>query len=172
MVFFSGRDTSRGQARVSVRYAVLIVLSVACAGAAAVWYWSANRDSWPDPYEGFTHSRPEHGYWRQLKSGEESADGLIGELHLHDDGFSVTWAPIETYKDYWGTYALDEQNRQVVFKIESGNHIPTDFRDTGTLTLKSPDRLLLEGVWLGSLGPNKRVQRGRTLFQRFAPRKE
>lgn len=142
------------------------------AGLAAALYLGcrgSKQSGWPDPYAGFTHSKPEHGYWKQISAGGQPPDKCIEELHLHDRGFSVTWSPFETYKDYWGTYRLKAEDGAVVFVAESGNYIPADFSGAGRLVLESPDRLRLEGVWLGSASTGAVKRMPVLLFARFEP---
>lgn len=49
------------------------------------------------------------------------------ELVLNKDGtFNFTVMPFETYKDYWGTFSVDETKHIINFKIEGGNNVPKD----------------------------------------------
>ena len=49
---------------------------------------------------------PEVGNWKE--SGGGSENGYIGELQFFSEGkFSVTYTPVESYRDYWGSYEWD-----------------------------------------------------------------
>jgi hypothetical protein len=96
------------------------------------------------------------GIWEQraeiaCKTGEvRTAKRPIRELEFYADGtFSVTWAPFETYIDYWGTYSYDRKKGKIKFTVEGGNHIPSGIDGEGILKLKDGD-LILKEVWLGA----------------------
>jgi hypothetical protein len=99
---------------------------------------------------------PHVGYWREIaqlsceNGSEVIPDALIGELLFQANGtFSVTWAPFEVYRDYWGTYTFDHQTSILELVIESGNHIPENVDLNGQLQVDENGRLLLENMWLG-----------------------
>jgi hypothetical protein len=81
---------------------------------------------------------------------EVAPDRPIQELKFFADGrVSVTWAPFETYVDYWGTYTLFEDG-SVELSMTGGNYTPDDFDGTGRFTIDEEGHLVLENVWLGS----------------------
>lgn len=131
---------------------LLLILVGVTTISAAIWFVAKEDDGWPDPREGYTHSKPEHGYWRQVVTGTQSKTEIIQELHLHDEGFSVTWHPFEYYKDYWGTYKFSENDQTIVFTVDTElfNYIPADINNSGKLVMEAPDRIRFEGVWFGS----------------------
>ncbi|NRB38119.1 MAG: hypothetical protein HRU20_06575 [Pseudomonadales bacterium] len=50
--------------------------------------------------------------------------------------FTLTYTPFETYVDYWGSYAFDEESQAISFVADAGNYIPEDIQlDNGTYTL-------------------------------------
>lgn len=114
----------------------------------------------PKPYEGYTHSSAEHGYWREITETKSR----IGELHLHAGGMSVTYEPFETYKDYWGSYSLDAHRRRISLDVDSGNQLPSFDTASGEYSL-SDDTLEIRGVSLDSRRPDVSVFR----FSRFHP---
>lgn len=66
------------------------------------------------------------GRWSQ-REGECMGAEPLRELVFNGDGtFTVTWAPFEVYKDYWGTYTFDAETGRLVLVPEGGNHVPTD----------------------------------------------
>lgn len=75
----------------------------------------------------------------------------IQELVIWADGtFSVTWHPLETYRDYWGTYSYDMRKGKIKFTAEAGDNIPPDLDGEGYFTLTKKGELILKGIWLGS----------------------
>ncbi|XAM01319.1 hypothetical protein OT109_07980 [Phycisphaeraceae bacterium D3-23] len=152
-----------------VLLAYLVVLNVGCGSSNSSSGSATGTNSFPDPYAGYQHESPEHGYWHHVRNADAPEDAYIGELHLHKDGFSVTWHPFETYKDYWGTYTFNDATAEVVFSIDNGNHVPSDFQGSGRLILDSPDRLRLVGVWLGSPRSGSVAIESEVVFERFHP---
>ena len=75
----------------------------------------------------------------------------IKELEFAADGrFSVTWAPFETYRDYWGSYAFDPKRGSLSFQVTGGNHVPVDLHLVGTARLSDTMHILtLSGLSLG-----------------------
>jgi hypothetical protein len=118
----------------------------------------------PDPYAGFNHTEPEHGYWREVSTSADS----IGELHLHSQGFAVTFQPFETYKDYWGTYSYDVNRRQIRFEVD-GENKPIGFeKASATLSLQDENKLEISGVVLDP----RRPAASSFTFVRFHPGKD
>lgn len=83
----------------------------------------------------------------------------IRELAFYADGtFSVTFVPLETRIDYWGTYIYDRKKGRIKFTAseEAGNDPPA-IDGEGRLQLKDGD-LIIKGVWLG---PGDQEHRGK-----------
>jgi hypothetical protein len=99
-------------------------------------------------------ANPVAGVWHEAgpakcKGGPAAAD-TISEFDISaDGGFSVTWHPFETYRDYWGHYTLDAPAGTIRLVMEEGNFTPKDFQGTGRFSIEKSGRLRLEGVWLG-----------------------
>jgi len=96
------------------------------------------------------------GVWHEdvqfdCAGGEVTPEERIGELRFKADGtFSVTWAPFEIYRDYWGAYAVDPATGGIILTVEGGNHAPEDLDGEGTMRFDESGRLVLDGVWLGT----------------------
>lgn len=76
----------------------------------------------------------------------------IRELAFYADGtYSVTWIPIETMIDYWGTYTYDRRKGRIQFTVSEGSGyvLPAGIDGEGSIELKEGD-LILKGIWLGS----------------------
>ena len=74
----------------------------------------------------------------------------INEIILYGNGtFTVTWAPFETYVDYWGDYTFDLDAGTFSMVIRNGNFIPDDFDGEGRFHLEG-EQLILESIWLGT----------------------
>lgn len=127
---------------------------------ACVMLCDCSSNQLPKPYEGYTHSITEHGYWREATDNKPR----IGELHLHSKGISVTYEPFETYKDYWGIYVLSANHEKVSLDVDGGNRLPTFDKASGEFSL-SGDFLEIRGVSLDSRRPDVKVFR----FIRFNP---
>ncbi|BDS07333.1 hypothetical protein NT6N_23730 [Oceaniferula spumae] len=119
------------------------------------------RDSWPDPYAGYKHKLIEHGYWRELSSDEIA----IRELHLHTEGYSITYVPFEYKKDYWGGYEWDADSNKLKLTVENGNEIPKNLDGVGTMRIDDRGDLVIEGVNLDGRRPRKKSFR----FMRIHP---
>lgn len=76
----------------------------------------------------------------------------VRELRFRREGhFSVTWAPFETYEDYWGDYVHDPETGRMTLTVTGGNHLPGGgARLGGTVELKPDEgRLVMDGFYLG-----------------------
>ena len=83
----------------------------------------------------------------------------IEELVINADGtFTVTWFPFETYKDYWGTYAFDQERGTLEMTIEFGNYVPDDVDGSGRFSFDERGFLVLTDIWLGT-GPQATGER-------------
>jgi hypothetical protein len=79
-----------------------------------------------------------------------TTNASIRELAIKAGGkFGVTWAPFETYVDYWGEWVWDTKTRALHLTIAGGNYTPADFDGDGTSTIEGK-ALVLRDVWLGS----------------------
>ena len=118
-----------------------------------------SNNRFPDPYAGFVHASPEHGYWKEVANDKQ----LVGELHFHTKGFSITYNPFETYKDYWGSYSIDESQAEIRITVDSGNKIPEFPKAIGIFQQKGKNEILISGIALDSRRPGKKQFR----FERF-----
>lgn len=117
-------------------------------------------------------ANPLVGRWHevaQLGCGGKAAPSEfepIAELELGAaGGFSVTWHPFESYRDYWGSYQVDAAKRTVKLKIEGGNYTPSDFQGDGKFVREGP-KLKLFDLWLGgSRGFSRRPACGHVFEQ-------
>jgi hypothetical protein len=90
------------------------------------------------------------GRWSQKEvTGCEPGDP-VRELEFNPENrFSVTFAPIETYKDYWGSYSFDPATGDIRFQVAGGNFIPAGVDLEGKAELVD-GRLTLRDVFFGS----------------------
>lgn len=99
------------------------------------------------------YSRSENplvGYWHQTARPDCSPHSRINELVFYGDGgFSVTWQPFESYKDYWGEYAYDAGTGTLFLTPEGGNYIPDDVTP-GKIDIDGETLRLGEGFSFGS----------------------
>jgi len=96
------------------------------------------------------------GTWKEVaqfacdSGAEEIPEQIIEELRFQaDGGFSVTWAPIEVYKDYWGTCTYVTGESTIDLAVSGGNYVPDDLDGRGSFQLDEQGRLILSDVWLG-----------------------
>jgi hypothetical protein len=115
----------------------------------------------PDPYAGYKHTSVEHGYWREITNDKQ----YIGELHFHAKGFSVTYNPFETYKDYWGSYTLNEKN-EIGFTVDSGNQLPAFTNASGKVEKADGDEISISGISMDS----RRLSKVDFHFKRIIPK--
>jgi hypothetical protein len=112
------------------------------------------------------------GRWREVAqfgcgSGAQVVPtSPIGELDFRKrDLFFVTWAPFESYHDYWGRYTVDPSTGSITFRLEGGNYLPPDLDLSGSLTLDG-DELVLRDLWLGRWSRGEAVTRCGHRFRR------
>ena len=88
-------------------------------------------------------------YSQKSVTGCEIAEP-VRELEFNPNGgFSVTFLPFETYKDYWGGYTFDPATGHIRMNVTGGNFVPPDLDLEGEAELAS-GRLTLRNVFLGS----------------------
>lgn len=102
------------------------------------------------------------GTWHQDES-ECAGAAPVRELIFSGDGrYSVTWAPFETYKDYWGAWRYDARSRMLTLTVDGGNRIPSDVAGSGEV--RADDRQLTLGAI--SLGSPREGERCMAPFRR------
>ncbi len=93
---------------------------------------------------------------------QQAAEGCehlepVRELSFGPERFSVTFAPFESYKDYWGTYSFDPATEALRLTVVGGNSVPPGLDLEGTARLEN-GQIVLEGMFLGDL--HRRVPPG------------
>lgn len=79
-----------------------------------------------------------------------SAPEPVRELEFRpENGFSVTFVPFETYRDYWGSYAWDPDTGRIRLTVVGGNFVPGNLDLEGEAELKD-GQLRLKDLFLGS----------------------
>ncbi|KCZ57110.1 hypothetical protein [Hyphomonas chukchiensis] len=109
------------------------------------------------------------GTWRQRAEDCPQAEPVREFVFQAEGQFSVTWAPFESYQDYWGTYAFDPESERLVLQVEAGNHIPSDTELAGKVDLAG-DVLDLGELFLGT-PPALLRPACRAPFHRFGTRR-
>lgn len=98
------------------------------------------------------------GYWRQEAvscPNDAKPNEPLRELHFDDQGgYSVTFTPFETYKDYWGKAAFDAKAGTLSFAIEDGNFEPANAILQGQARIETDGRLVLNGFFFGDSFPH------------------
>ncbi len=92
---------------------------------------------------------------RRGQAAAEGCDGLapIGELiFTTGGGFSVTFNPFETYKDYWGSYRLDPATGALSMTVTGDNYRPSGLDLEGKARFTEDGKLVLEDMFLGQPG--------------------
>lgn len=90
------------------------------------------------------------GRWSQRSLEGCSAAEPVRELEFRpENGFSVTFLPFETYKDYWGSYAWDPDTGRLRLTVVGGNFVPGNLDLEGAAELAG-GRLRLTHLFLGS----------------------
>lgn len=97
-------------------------------------------------------------------TGCESADP-VRELEFNaEGGFSVTFNPFESYRDYWGSYTYDEATRVLTMRVKGGNFVPPKLDLEGRAYLDPEGRLVVEDVHFGGRGFTPAGQACRYVF--------
>jgi hypothetical protein len=104
------------------------------------------------------------GKWAQVR---DACNGhAIGEVIFRPDGsFAVTWAPFETYVDYWGTYRFDAGTGDLTLAPDGGNFVPADVAGGHALIALAGDTFRFTQ---GSFGTNPTFAPCDAPFRRFA----
>jgi len=93
------------------------------------------------------------GFWSQKSvecTGDRQPIEPVRELHFDDKGgYSVTFIPFETYKDYWGDFTLNAATGDLAMTYEGGNRGGADLDLSGKARLEPGGDLVLEDVYLG-----------------------
>src|ERR1700756_2565489 len=66
------------------------------------------------------------GTWAQAEAECAGAQPVRELIFTADGRYSVTWAPFETYKDYWGAWRYDAATRVLTLSVDGGNYQPSD----------------------------------------------
>ncbi|HEY0111685.1 MAG TPA: hypothetical protein VGB59_00890 [Allosphingosinicella sp.] len=88
-------------------------------------------------------------YSQQALAGCQVQDPVRELEFTPGNGFSVTFMPFETYKDYWGTYSFDPATRRILLTVKGGNFTPPGLDLDGEAEL-SGGKLVLKDLYLGS----------------------
>ena len=81
-------------------------------------------------------------------TGETPAEP-VRELDIKDTGdFSITYAPFESYRDFWGTTDIDMAAGKLAFAITGGNRVPSGAKLSGKASLTADGKLVLDGFFL------------------------
>lgn len=81
-------------------------------------------------------------------------------------GFSVTYLPFETYRDYWGQARFDATLGKLDLTVTGENFTPRDPILSGPVRLDAEGRLILDGFNLGEREPTRRPGPCRYVFAR------
>lgn len=109
------------------------------------------------------------GFWRQVdvtcpQGGTPSEP--VRELEFTAlGGFSVTFQPFETYRDYWGKITFDAGGGMLSLEVEDGNYRPSGAILSGRATLEG-SRLTLDGFNLGDRAATRPVTPCRYVFEK------
>ena len=110
------------------------------------------------------------GRWRQTAvdcpAGASPRDA-VQELEFDSlGGYSVTYLPFETYKDYWGGARFDAAGSRLTLTVDQGNRRPVGAVLEGGARIDGDGRLILDGFHLGPQNPQGPSNRCRYVFSR------
>ena len=89
------------------------------------------------------------GTWHQFEADCPGAEPVRELIFKADGHYSVTWAPFETYKDYWGAWRYDAATRVLTLSVEGGNYQPSDRVLSGEVSADA-HQLSLGAISLGA----------------------
>jgi hypothetical protein len=87
----------------------------------------------------------------------------VGELKFRADAFSVTFAPFESYRDYWGNFRFDPATGALHMTVTGGNRVPAGLDLEGRAVLEN-GHLVLEDMFLGNDDNRPREEPCRYVF--------
>jgi len=94
-------------------------------------------------------ANPLIGSWREQATGDDTINGLS---FTADGQFSVTVTPFESYKDYYGTYTIDPENRILSLTIKGGNKKPEDINiDKISYYFTKEGHIVLKNCYFGTI---------------------
>ena len=116
---------------------------------------ASNMEQYANNYE----NNSLYGAWNEIGSK------AINELVLQEDGkFNFTAYPFEVYKDYWGTYSVDQKRHLLNFTIEGGNNVPKDAKlHNVEYAFDKSGHLILKNYYYGTVAKENRY----SLFHTF-----
>jgi hypothetical protein len=91
------------------------------------------------------------GMWKQESVSCEGETPVepVRELDLNDlGGFSVTYVPFESYRDFWGDAVFDAKAGTLSLKTTGGNRVPSGAKLSGRAKLTAEGKLELDGFLL------------------------
>jgi hypothetical protein len=91
------------------------------------------------------------GMWRQesVSCTGETPSEPVRELDIKDNGeFSITYAPFESYRDFWGAADADMTAGTLALTITGGNRVPAGVKLSGKASLTPDGKLTLDGFFL------------------------
>ncbi len=91
------------------------------------------------------------GRWGQesITCTGETPQQPIRELIFKDTGdYSITYAPFESYTDYWGKAAADFAAGTLALTVEDGNSTPAGGKLSGKMSMTADNKLILDGFFL------------------------
>lgn len=91
------------------------------------------------------------GMWHQesVSCTGETPTEPVREFDISDrDGFSITYAPFESYKDFWGDVAFDAKAGTLGMTIKDGNRVPSGAKLSGKASMTPEGKLVLDGFFL------------------------
>jgi hypothetical protein len=89
------------------------------------------------------------GTWHQAEA-ECAGAAPVRELIFEAGGrYSVTWAPFEIYKDYWGAWRYNARTHVLTLTVDGGNYQPADRVLSGEVSADAHE-LTLGALSLGS----------------------
>lgn len=91
------------------------------------------------------------GMWHQesIACTGETPQEPVREFDLSDRGdFSITYAPFESYRDFWGKADFNSATGTLAMTTTGGNRVPSDAKLSGKASLTPEGKLVLDGFFL------------------------